>query len=103
MTLDEVMTVVSEEDFDVTLTGGDPMLHPDHVIALTERIHAIGHTVWMYTGYTLEQITASERLSEVLKYVDGIVDGPFVERLKDPDLLFRGSSNQRILLRGKDF
>ena len=52
--------------------------------------------IWCYTGFTFETlITRAQR--ELLAELDVLVDGPFVERLKDPDLLFRGSSNQRII------
>ncbi len=97
MTLEEIMYVVEEEDFDVTLTGGDPLYHPEEIAQLARRIKETGHTVWLYTGFTLEEILASERLSLPLPYLDAIVDGPFIESLRDPDLQFRGSSNQRIL------
>lgn len=97
MTLDEIMAIVEEEDFDVTLTGGDPLYHPETTAALAEAIFKTGHTVWLYTGFTIEEILASPRLSLPLRFVDTVVDGPFVESLRDPDLLFRGSSNQRIL------
>ncbi len=97
MTLDEIMSVIEEEDFDVTLTGGDPLYHPEEIAQLAKRIKETGHTVWLYTGFTLEEILASERLSLPLPYLDAIVDGPFIESLRDTDLQFRGSSNQRIL------
>lgn len=97
MTLEEIMSVIEEEDFDVTLTGGDPLYHPEEIAQLAKRIKETGHTVWLYTGFTLEEILASERLSIPLPYLDAIVDGPFIESLRDPDLQFRGSSNQRIL------
>ncbi len=97
MTLDEIMSVIEEEDFDVTLTGGDPLYHPEEIAQLAKRIKETGHTIWLYTGFTLEEILASERLSLPLPYLDAIVDGPFIESLRDPDLQFRGSSNQRIL------
>lgn len=97
MTLEEIMEVVEEEDFDVTLSGGDPMYHPEEIAALAESIQALGHKVWLYTGFTIEEILADERLSLPLPYLDAIVDGPYVAALRDPDLPFRGSSNQRII------
>ena len=96
MTIDEIMRVVEEEDFDVTLTGGDPLMHPEETALLARRIHECGHTVWLYTGYTLEEIMADKRLKEALRYVDVIVDGPYVEALTNTHLGFPGSENQRI-------
>lgn len=97
MTLAEIMEIVEEEDFDVTLTGGDPLYTPEATTELAKAIAETGHTVWLYTGFTYEEILASPRLSLPLQYLEAIVDGPYVESLRDPDLLFRGSSNQRII------
>ena len=97
MTFDEIMDVVREEDFDVTFSGGDPLYHPEAVRELSRRIVAVGHNVWLYTGFTIEQIREAAALLQALEFIDTVVDGPFVEKLKDPDLLFRGSSNQRII------
>ncbi len=97
MTIEELMTVIEEEDFDVTLSGGDPLYHPEEIAILAKRIKETGHSVWLYTGFTIEEILDSDRLSLPLPYLDAIVDGPFVESLRDTDLQFRGSSNQRIL------
>ena len=97
MTLEEIMEIVEEEDFDVTLTGGDPLYHPKEIAALAEKIKESDHKVWLYTGFTIEEIQASEELSLPLPFLDTIVDGPFIESLRDPDLPFRGSSNQRII------
>ena len=59
-------------------------------------------TIWCYSGYTLEQLTGQSRArcevtDEMLSLVDVLVDGQFVEELKDISLRFRGSSNQRII------
>lgn len=97
MTLEQIMDIVKEEDFDVTLTGGDPLYSPESTTELAKAITDTGHSVWLYTGFTYEEILASPRLSLPLPYLEAIVDGPFVESLRDPDLLFRGSSNQRII------
>lgn len=97
MSFDEIMDVVCEEDFDVTFSGGDPMYHPEEVAALSKMIHDLGHTVWLFTGFTWEELIKSQKFLMVLQEIDVIVDGPFVESLRDADLLFRGSSNQRII------
>lgn len=97
MTLDEIMEVIDDEDFNVTLTGGDPLMHPHTLPALIHAIKERGKSVWLYTGYTIEQIEADPLLAEAVTEVDTIVDGPFITDLRDPDLLFRGSSNQRII------
>ena len=97
MSLDEVMDIVREEDFDVTLSGGDPLFNPESTGTLIGALKADNRNVWVFTGYTWEQITTSEALLDSIKNADVIVDGPFIEKLRDPDLLFRGSSNQRLI------
>lgn len=97
MTLDEILEVIKDEDFDVTLTGGDPLMHPESTAVLAAAIKALGKNIWLYTGYTYEQILADPRLRSAIADIDTIVEGPFVAALRDPDLLFRGSSNQRII------
>lgn len=97
MTLDELLAVIEEEDFDVTLSGGDPLMHPESTGALVDAIAGMGKKVWVYTGYTYEQILASPRLRTAVSHAEAIVEGPFIEALRDPDLRFRGSSNQRII------
>ncbi len=97
MSLSELMKIIEEEDFDVTLTGGDPLYHPESIAELAKTIQESGHKVWLYTGFTIEEIMASEKLSLPLPYLDAIVEGPFIQSLRDPDLPFRGSSNQRII------
>ena len=90
----------------VTLSGGDPLADKNwkEVLTLLQRIklHFPTKDVWLYTGYTLEEICCTEK-KEVLECVDVLVDGRFELELKDSSLLWRGSNNQRILKRGFDF
>lgn len=58
--------------------------------------------IWVWTGYTLEEIKEHPQNS-ALSLIDTLVDGRFKESLKDTELAFRGSSNQRILNRGIDY
>ena len=95
--IDDIMKIVIEEDFDVTLTGGEPMYQPEIVKELSRRVKEAGHSVWVYTGFTWEEIQNDRRLMDALEYVEAIVDGPFIMSLRDTDLKFRGSSNQKIV------
>ena len=80
-----------------SILGGDPM-EPENQKALLPFLRRMkaelpGKDIWLYTGYTFEQI----KDAEILEWVDVIVDGPFVETQKDAGLAFRGSRNQRII------
>jgi len=83
----------------ITLTGGEPFMQPDACLALAKAAKKAGLNVWCYTGYTLEEIKAEALRStkELLRNIDVLVDGRFVEEKKSLDLRFRGSSNQRII------
>ena len=59
--------------------------------------------IWAWSGYTLEEIKADDSMKDILKYIDVLVDGPFIEDQKDLSIPFRGSRNQRILKKGIDF
>lgn len=53
--------------------------------------------IWLWSGYTFEEISADAGMKGILDYIDVLVDGPFLEEKKDLSIPFRGSSNQRIL------
>jgi len=92
------MRIIEADPYaNVTFSGGDPMYQCDAFAELARAIHErTNKDIWCYTGFTFEKlITRAQR--ELLELLDVLVDGPFVEHLKDPDLLFRGSSNQRII------
>ena len=106
MDVEEVLAVVKDSPWNVTLSGGDPFFQAEEFAYLSRRIkEETGKTIWCYTGYTLEALLQENDPAkmELLSLVDALVDGPFVEELRDPDLQFRGSSNQRILERGKHY
>ena len=97
MSLSQIMDVVEYNEMPVTLTGGDPLYHPGEVAELVEKIKELGLNVWLYTGFTWEEILGEQDLLDVVRKVDTVVEGRFVESLRDTSLLFRGSSNQRII------
>lgn len=95
---EEIIEIVRYNDFNVTLSGGDPLYHPKKIADLCRRIkEELGKEIWCYTGFTWEYIIADTSFSELLQWVDVVVDGPFIESLRDTSLRFRGSSNQRIV------
>lgn len=94
----EIYAELEKDHIDgITFSGGDP-LHPlnrDDVNKLIQKIHSKypNKSIWLYTGYTYEEIKDFEGLP----YIDVLVDGEFVEELKDEKLYWIGSSNQRII------
>ena len=83
----------------LSILGGDPM-EPENrraLLPLLKRIRVFlpEKDVWLYTGYVYETV----KDAEILKWVDVVVDSPFIEAEKDISLSFRGSRNQRIIRR----
>lgn len=84
----------------VTILGGEPMdqIQDDELLQLVKRIkEETAKDLWIYSGYTFEEIVQHKQRREILSFCDVLVDGVFVEKLKDLRLQFRGSSNQRIV------
>ena len=95
---DILNTVLADEFSDVTFSGGDPMFQVDAFTELAKKIKENSNkTIWCYTGFRYERILEDKKMSTLLKYIDVLVDGPFIQSLADKSLRFRGSSNQRII------
>ena len=99
MSVEELMAIIEADPFaDVTFSGGDPMAQAEGFSALAKAIkERTTKTIWCYTGYTFDALLQMPAQRELLHYIDVLVDGPFVEALRDTDLLFCGSSNQRLI------
>ena len=99
MTTDEIMDVILADPFaNVTFSGGDPMFQAEGFTELAHAIHKRSNkTIWCFTGFTFEALLAKPEQRRLLEQIDVLVDGPYIERLKDTDLLYRGSSNQRLI------
>ncbi len=90
----------------LTLLGGEPM-EPQNQRVLVKVLKKVKEkypqkTVWCYSGYTFEELTGKSRArcevtAQMLNMIDVLVDGKFVEELKDISLRFKGSSNQRLI------
>ena len=99
MTVEQLMRIIEADPYTqgVTFSGGDPMYQAAAFAELARQIHRrTQKDIWCYTGFTFESLIHDDQ-RELLTEVDVLVDGPFVESLHDPDLLFRGSSNQRLI------
>lgn len=97
MTVEDLFNIVEVNDMNVTFSGGDPMLQAEALIPLARMIKESGRSIWCFTGYTFEAVERMLYPARLLDYVDVLVDGPFIEHLRDTSLLFRGSSNQRLI------
>lgn len=101
-TLENIVKMLDSEHIEgLTIVGGEP-LAPQNIHIVSEIIEHVNEccpdkTIWIYTGYTYEQLNGRGDANVVLAVADVLVDGPFVEELKDITLEFKGSSNQRII------
>lgn len=81
----------------LSILGGDPMERENYTEITQLCIHVKrmfpNKTIWIYTGYYYEDL----KDLDLMNFIDVLVDGPFIEELKDLSLKFRGSSNQRLI------
>ena len=99
-TVNEIIEALSPEYISgLSILGGDPIERENisEVVTLCYLVKRLypNKTIWLYTGYKYEDI--AEMYPNILEVIDVMVDGPFIEDLKDISLVFRGSSNQRII------
>lgn len=85
----------------VTLSGGEPFCQAEALCELAQRVREMGKTVVAYSGYTLEQLLEKGKtdpwVMRLLRLVDTLIDGPYIEAERDLELQFRGSRNQRVI------
>lgn len=82
----------------VTFSGGEPFEQPDALAELAKMVkNEAGKTIWVYSGYTFEQICEDEDKMELLKLCDVLVDGRFIKAQAKLNMRFKGSENQRII------
>lgn len=117
----ELLKLIKNPTIDgLSILGGDPMWQDidgmKKLQSLAYKVYDMGKSIWIWTGFTFEEIidakekaykkllfniTDKEKLSiaryNLMSVCDVLVDGTFIEKLKDPSLAFRGSSNQRVI------
>lgn len=98
-TVEDLLDRVCENEQNVTFSGGDPMFQAAKIVPLARAIVKAGFSIWCYTGFTFEHILrhGTDEQKELIGLCEVLVDGPFVLELRDISLLFRGSSNQRLI------
>lgn len=98
----------------ITFSGGDP-LHENNIIEVNNIIQEIkkqfpNKTIWLYTGYTWEELSPNILIkgideestlhnvrANIIKSCNVVIDGPYIDDLRDITLKWRGSSNQRVI------
>lgn len=106
-TIDTILAELSKPYISgLSLLGGDPLMKKniETILELCKIVKDTypNKTIWCWSGYTLEEII-DNHASPILEYIDVLVDGKFIEAEKNLKLPFRGSNNQRILYKNKDF
>ena len=93
----EIITAIKKNPLltGITLSGGEPLLQIAPALEIAKAVKNMGLNVWLYTGYKFEEIPNDAQ--ELLNFVDVVVDGEYIEELRDLELDFRGSGNQRII------
>lgn len=97
-TIDVILEMLNNKHIaGLSLLGGDPMEESNRkaLLPLVKKVKSIypNKDIWCYTGLLFEDV----REYEILQYIDVLVDGRFVQKLKQVNLRFRGSANQRII------
>lgn len=104
--LDEIIAKLNAQDIarPLCIMGGEPLctenLFLTRLLVLTVRDKSPRTPIYVWTGYTYEDLLVevnSPHLSDILNNIDYLIDGPFVEELRDVTLKMRGSSNQRVI------
>lgn len=94
-----------------SVLGGEPLCEENldlvHSLIMAVRIAYPEIKIFVWSGFVIETLKkraeTNEKLADILKNIDVLIDGPFIQEERNITLKFRGSSNQRVLYRGQDF
>ena len=102
-TIKEILDSIDKPYIDgLSILGGDPLEYynlemVNKLIVEFRKRFGFNKSIWMWTGYLLEDIMNDDKRWEVVRKLDYLVDGPFIQRKKNLKLKYRGSENQRII------
>ncbi len=97
--IDKILKLCDNEFIEgLSILGGEPM-HPNNIEGTTRLSKRFkekfpNKTIWVWSGFLFDEYIKDK---EVAKYIDVIVDGQFVDELKNPNLQWKGSANQRVI------
>ena len=100
---DEVISKLNEEIDKrpflnaLVLSGGDPMYSAKELLGILPKIHIPNNNIWIYSGFTFEEIIKDQDMLNLLYKCNCLVDGMFDINKRDITLKFMGSSNQRLI------
>lgn len=96
ISISHLTKILCDSDYDVTFTGGEASIQSNAINKVIYNIKNYSNkNVWVYSGHTFEELMKTKL--QFIKNIDVLVDGEFILELKNLDLIFRGSSNQRII------
>ncbi|WP_410772104.1 anaerobic ribonucleoside-triphosphate reductase activating protein [Fontibacillus sp. BL9] len=83
----------------LSILGGEPFQNVEGLLGLASRVRneCRGKDIWVWSGYTFEEIVADENRRELLTYCDVLIDGKFILERRNLKLKWRGSDNQRVI------
>lgn len=97
ISINNLAQLLLENGNNITFSGGECSLQANGFIKLAKILKQYNRSIWLYSGKTYNNLINDQKCKSLLDYVDILVDGQFIESLKNVDILFRGSSNQRII------
>lgn len=108
--IDKIINLINKNNINrnLSILGGEPLaeynlMNTSNIIISIRNVYP-NIKIYLWTGYTLEQLDKKNLfIEQILRNIDVLIDGRYVEELRDVSLKLRGSSNQRVLYKGKDF
>ena len=101
MSVEDIFTQFQQDALlkGITFSGGEPFCQPEPLVELAKLVHGMGKDVAVFTGYTYEELIKMEdpAIRALLDETDLLIDGPYLEDLRNLELRFRGSENQRLI------
>ncbi len=101
MSREQLLELIVSHGNDVTFLGGEPLQQSGNLSWLVQRLSDMDIGMMLYTGYEPEEIAQNKEWSRICDTVDILIPGRYVESLRDTNLRWRGSSNQKILFKNK--
>lgn len=100
ISVDEVIEAILEKDLmKVTFSGGEPFVQAEQLYYIAKTLKKKGYNLWSYTGFTFEALMRHQDpfVMKLLEQLDILIDGRFYMKKKNLEILYRGSTNQRII------